>query len=147
MYKLYNKTIVIYKVVYRNYKGCSSYCCCLRVTFFLKNSIFEEPFNWISNVAPCKIIQPDSSGFWIPSRGFCIPGNGFWNRCKWNLDSGCHSLVASGFFEIYSRFHNSGFKNLQGKFPRFLIPPAQMSLISESPFPFHSSRPGCSKLG
>ena len=32
MYKSYNKTIAIYKVVSKNYKGCSSYCCCLRVT-------------------------------------------------------------------------------------------------------------------
>ena len=115
--------------------------------FFLKDSILEEPFNLISSVAPCKIIQPDSSGFWIPSRGFRIPGTGFWNRCQWDLDSGCHSLVASGFFEIYSGFHSSGFKNLQGKFPRFLIPKAQMSLISESLFPRYSPGPGCSKLG
>ena len=24
--------LIIYKVVSKNYKGCSSYCCCLRVT-------------------------------------------------------------------------------------------------------------------
>ena len=29
VYKLYNKTMVIYKVISKNYKDCSSYCCCL----------------------------------------------------------------------------------------------------------------------
>ena len=94
--------------------------------------------NYNRSVAPCKVIQPDSFGLWIPSRGFRTPGNGFWNRCQWNLDSGRLSLAASGFFELYSGFHSSGFWNLQGKFPRFLIPQAQMSLISESVFPCYS---------
>ena len=35
VYKLYNKTMVTYKVVSKNYKDCISYCCGLRVTLGL----------------------------------------------------------------------------------------------------------------
>ena len=44
MYKLYNKTVGILKVVSKNCKGYSSYCCCLRVTFglFSYNVLFER---------------------------------------------------------------------------------------------------------
>ena len=47
------------------------------------------------NIAPCRGIQ-DSIGFWIPRRGFRIPGARFQILCPWNL--------VSGFLELYSRF-------------------------------------------
>ena len=38
-------------------------------------------------LAPCSRIQ-ESLGFWIPRRGFQIPGIGFRIHCQKNLDSG-----------------------------------------------------------
>ena len=40
-----------------------------------------------SRFTPCKRIQ-DSLGFWIPKRGFRIPGTGNRILFQWNLDSG-----------------------------------------------------------
>ena len=42
-------------------------------------------------VAQCKGIQ-DTFGFWIPRRGFQIPGTRFWILSHWDLDSGFQSL-------------------------------------------------------
>jgi len=42
-------------------------------------------------VAQCKGIQ-DTFGFWIPRRGFQIPGTRFWILSQWDLDSGFQSL-------------------------------------------------------
>ena len=38
-------------------------------------------------------IYIDSLGFWVPNRGFRIPGSGFWILCQWHLDSSFQSLV------------------------------------------------------
>jgi len=38
----------------------------------------------------------DSIGFWIPRRGFRIPGAGFQILCQWNLDSGFQIPIVRG---------------------------------------------------
>ena len=73
-------------------------------------------------VAQCKGIQ-DTFGFWIPRRGFQIPGTRFWILSQWDLDS--------GFFELYSGFQSPGFQ----------IPVAKISRIPESSFSLHEAIP------
>ena len=63
-------------------------------------------------IAPYKGIQ-DSLGFWIPRRGFQIPGTGFQSLS-----------VERGFWIPLAHF------------PRFLIPPAKISCIPESGIPY-----------
>ena len=46
--------------------------------------------------------------------------------CQWNVDSGFHPLVDSGFLELYSGFQSPGFH--KQTFPGFFIP--------ESGFPY-----------
>ena len=43
----------------------------------------------------CRGIQ-DSIGFWIPRRGFRIPGARFQILCQWNLDSGLRIPIVRG---------------------------------------------------
>ena len=71
---------------------------------------FRSDILWVKvlTIPSCNGIQ-DSLGFWIPRRGFQIPGTGFWILCQWNLDSGFQSFVRSGFFEMHG-FQSPGFR-------------------------------------
>ena len=58
------------------------------------------------------------------------------NLCQWKYDSGSQNLQDSGFLEPYSGFQNPGFRIPQASFPRFWIPQAKVSCITESGFPY-----------
>ena len=64
--------------------------------------------------------------FWIPRRGFQIPGTGYQSLSVelWTLDS--NGYWDSWFLELYSVFQSPG----------FLIPQARISDIPESGFPY-----------
>ena len=53
---------------------------------------FQVSRTLCNDITQCKEIQ-DSLGFWIPRRGFRIPGSLFWILCQWNLDSRFQTLV------------------------------------------------------
>ena len=106
---------------------------------------------------PCKEIQ-DRPGFWVAHRGFPIPGTGF--RISLPVDLGFKILMVRGipvYLELHSGFQRPGSQIPQAKiarirdstsknfldlgfhrqkFPGFGIPPAKISWIPESGFPY-----------
>ena len=79
-------------------------------------------------IATCKEIQ-DSLGFWIPHRGFRIPGTGFHTVIEtWILNS--NLCLDSGFHVLYSGFQLVGFLILQPKISR--IPEHGFPYVGES---------------
>ena len=83
-------------------------------------------------VAQCKGIQ-NTFGFWIPRRGFQIPGSRFWILSQWDLDSGFQSLKGFRIPWVVFRIPKSRIPDSSGKnFPD--------SGISIS---LHEAIPGC----
>ena len=65
-------------------------------------------------VAQCKGIQ-DTFGFWIPRRGFQIPGTRFWILSQWDLDSGFQSLKGFRILWVVFRIPKSRIPDSSGK--------------------------------
>ena len=65
-------------------------------------------------VAQCKGIQ-DTFRFWIPRRGFQIPGTRFWILSQWDLDSGFQSLKGFRIPWVVFRIPKSGIPDSSGK--------------------------------
>ena len=65
-------------------------------------------------VAQCKGIQ-DTFGFWIPRRGFQIPGTRFWILSQWDLDSGFQSLKGFRIPWVVFRIPKSRIPDSSGK--------------------------------
>ena len=87
----------------------------------------------MEKLVQCKGIQ-DTLGFWIPRRGFRIPITG---SRSFSVELGFWIRIVSGILDSYtcipnSKAQDSGFH--KQKFPRFWIPNAKISRISESGF-------------
>ena len=65
-------------------------------------------------VAQCKGIQ-NTFGFWIPRRGFQIPGTRFWILSQWDLDSGFQSLKGFRIPWVVFRIPKSRIPDSSGK--------------------------------
>ena len=58
---------------------------------FATMAMWRNDFSSLLSPHELKGIQ-DSFGFWIPRRGFWIPGTQYQNLCQWNLDARFQSL-------------------------------------------------------
>ena len=101
-----------------------------------RHILTRESFGWfVQNFAKYKGIQ-DSLGFWIPRRGFRIPGAGFQS---FSVELGFWIPIVRGIPDslsciLDSKAQEFGFH--KQNFPRFRIPQAKISWIPESEFPY-----------
>ena len=101
----------------------------VKQTTFGIHSRITVTFTHMHMITFAQCTNPNGLRFWIPRLRFLISDTGFWILCQWNLDSGFQSLV--------------GFRIPPAKFPRFRIPHAKTSQITESEFPYMRRRQRC----